>query len=177
MPVNPNTPLVTLTPEQRQQALTTGSTLQPFAFAGKSAAGVQSSMSFRQKAIAAQVDQVSRKYGLDPVLVHAVIQQESGYRPEAVSRSGAIGLMQLMPATAAGLGVTNPRDPAQNLDGGARYLSEQIQRFGGNVALALAAYNAGPGAVQKYGGIPPYAETRQYVRNILKNYLTQKYTP
>jgi soluble lytic murein transglycosylase-like protein len=83
--------------------------------------------------------------------------------------------MQLMPSTAAGLGVQNPYDPIQNLEGGIKYLGQQLERFGGNVSLALAAYNAGPNAVSKYGGIPPYGETQRYVRNILKHYLAQKY--
>ena len=83
--------------------------------------------------------------------------------------------MQLMPKTAEGLGVKDPYDPLQNLEGGVKYLAQQLDRFGGNVSLALAAYNAGPGAVSKYGGIPPYNETQNYVRKIMKNYLSKKY--
>jgi soluble lytic murein transglycosylase-like protein len=104
--------------------------------------------------------------GVDPKLVAAVAWTESGFRGDAVSGAGAQGLMQLMPATAAGLGV-DPRDPRQNLEGGARYLAEQLDRFG-RVDLALAAYNAGPGAVARHGGIPPYPETRAYVDRVLE---------
>src|SRR5919198_1509040 len=90
-------------------------------------------------------------------------------RRHAQRRPGAAGLIQLMPGTAASLGVTDPTDPAQSLQGGARYLREQLDRFGGDERLALAAYNAGPGAVTKYGGVPPYAETQGYVNKVLAN--------
>lgn len=106
------------------------------------------------------------KYGVDPTLLAAVAKQESGYNPRAVSAVGAHGLMQLMPGTAAGLGVTDPFDPAQAVDGAARMLRDLTARFG-STQLALAAYNAGPGAVLRYGGIPPYPETQNYVRNVL----------
>jgi len=106
------------------------------------------------------------RYGVSPVLLSAVARQESGFRPDAVSPAGAQGLMQLMPGTAKGLGVTNPFDPAQAVDGAARLLRDLIGRFG-RVDHALAGYNAGPGAVLKYGGVPPYAETQKYVRNVM----------
>lgn len=112
------------------------------------------------------VEAAAAKYGVDPSLALAVAQQESGLNPNARSSAGAIGVMQLMPATAAQLGV-DPNDPAQNIDGGVRYLSQLLSQFGGDTSLALAAYNAGPGAVQKYGGVPPYAETQNYVSSIL----------
>jgi len=105
-----------------------------------------------------------------PALVSAVITQESGGDPSAVSSAGAMGLMQLMPGTANAYGVTNPFDPYQNVAGGVAYLHDLLQRYHGNVALALAAYNAGSGAVAKYGGIPPYAETRGYVQNVTALY-------
>jgi soluble lytic murein transglycosylase-like protein len=113
------------------------------------------------------IAQTAAQYGLDPAILHGLIEQESGFDPAARSSAGALGLTQLMPGTAASLGVTEPLDPAQSIAGGARYLSEQMQRFGGNTADALAAYNAGPGAVQSYGGVPPYPETQEYVSKVL----------
>jgi soluble lytic murein transglycosylase-like protein len=113
------------------------------------------------------INAAASKYDLDPALLKGLIRQESNFNPSARSPAGASGLTQLMPGTAASLGVTNPLDPAQAIDGGAKYLSQQLKAFGGDVRKALAAYNAGPGAVQRYGGVPPYAETQNYVRAVI----------
>lgn len=112
-------------------------------------------------------------WGVDPALVKAIIANESGFDANATSKTGAQGLMQLEPGTAAGLGVSNAYDPAQNIWGGTRYIKGLLERFHGDTRLAIAAYNAGPGAVEKYGGVPPYAETQAYVENVLGSY--QKY--
>ena len=97
----------------------------------------------------------------------AVTKQESGFNPSAVSPVGAIGLMQLMPDTAAGLGISNPHDPVQNVLGGSKYLGQLWKKYHGDIPKVLAAYNAGSGAVDKYGGVPPYAETQNYVKSIM----------
>jgi soluble lytic murein transglycosylase-like protein len=117
----------------------------------------------------AEITASAQRNGLDPALLAGLIKQESGFNPNARSGAGAQGLTQLMPGTAAGLGVTNPLDPAQAIEGGAKYLKQQLDRFGGDTARALAAYNAGPGAVQRFGGVPPYAETQNYVRAVQAN--------
>ncbi len=117
------------------------------------------------------VSKVAKKYEVDERLVNAVIKQESGFNPKATSHCGAMGLMQLMPATAKTLGVKDAYNPAQNIEGGVRYLSNLLKKYNGNTVLALAAYNAGSGAVDKYSGVPPYKETQNYVKNILANYL------
>jgi soluble lytic murein transglycosylase-like protein len=117
------------------------------------------------------VDEVSRTYGLESALLHAVISVESRYNPKAVSRKGAVGLMQLMPQTAKRYGVADAFDPRQNLDGGAQYLKDLLRMFNNNLSLALAAYNAGEQAVMKHGNrIPPYGETQRYVPLVLDFY-------
>jgi soluble lytic murein transglycosylase-like protein len=115
------------------------------------------------------VEEAAGRHGLPPALLHSVARAESGYSPSAVSPKGAIGVMQLMPATAARLNA-DPHDAEQNVDAGARLLRELLLQYQGSTFKALAAYNAGEGAVQKYGGIPPYRETRDYVERVVRNY-------
>jgi len=112
----------------------------------------------------------AKRHGLDPALVWSVVAVESAFQPSALSPKGAQGLMQLMPPTARELGVRDAFDPEENLDGGARYLSSLIIRYKGDLAKALAAYNAGQGAVDRHRGVPPYRETRQYVKKVLDRY-------
>ena len=120
---------------------------------------------------ASLIEDAASEYGLDPALLHAVIRAESSYNPMAVSHKGAIGLMQLMPETAARFGVRDPYDPEENVWGGARYLSELLGLFQSDVALAVAGYNAGENKVIKYGNrIPPFPETRDYVSRVLNYY-------
>jgi soluble lytic murein transglycosylase-like protein len=130
---------------------------------------VAKSTSWTPTAVDSLVEEVSRRHNVDPNLVRAMIKVESNFNPRATSRKGAVGLMQLMPATARQLKV-NPYDPAQNLDGGVRHMKSLLENYNGDVALSLAAYNAGQGAVQRHGGVPNYKETKSYVRRITSLY-------
>lgn len=132
---------------------------------------VPTSSNYTREQLGNIVSNISAKYNVDEKLVNAVIRQESGFNVKAKSKAGAMGLMQLMPATAKGLGVKDPYNPVQNVEGGVKYLSNLLKKYNGNVILALAAYNAGSGAVDKYNGVPPYKETQNYVKSILANYL------
>jgi soluble lytic murein transglycosylase-like protein len=115
-----------------------------------------------------QISAAAAKYKVPAPLLKGLIRAESNFNPNAKSPAGAMGLTQLMPGTARALGVSNPLDPAQAIEGGAKYLRQQLDAFGGDVQKTLAAYNAGPGAVQRYGGVPPYAETQAYVKRVLE---------
>jgi len=134
---------------------------------GQTATAATASTGSRSAPYEQLIDSAASKYGVDPAVLKGLIKQESGFNPNAGSPAGAQGLTQLMPGTAASLGVSDVHDPAQAIDAGAHYLRMQLDRFGGDYGKALAAYNAGPGAVQRFGGIPPYAETRNYVQNVL----------
>ena len=124
----------------------------------------------QRRAIERIAREKARRYGVDPALVVALIRAESGFRPAARSQRGAVGLMQLMPETARELGVRDPADPVQNIDGGVRYLARLLRLFGREKSLAIAAYNAGEDAVMRYGAVPPFEETRSYVRRVLRYY-------
>ncbi|MDR3567629.1 MAG: lytic transglycosylase domain-containing protein [Syntrophobacteraceae bacterium] len=128
-----------------------------------------------QAAYDCNIRQICGQYGLDCNLVKAVIRAESGFNPSAVSPKGAMGLMQLMPGTSRDLGVCDPLNPSENIEGGARYLKMMLDLFGNNMSLALAAYNAGPQAVMTWGGIPPFDETQLYVKRVMDFYDQYRY--
>jgi hypothetical protein len=131
---------------------------------------VRGRRAFSEREIEAAIDQAASRHNVDPGLVRAVIKVESNFNPNAVSRKGAMGLMQLMPQTARQLKVTNPFDPQQNVDAGVRHLKMLMENYGGDVSLSLAAYNAGAGAVARSAGVPRFAETRNYVKRITQLY-------
>lgn len=135
--------------------------------AAQQATAAKTTSSAGKADIAKMIHLAAAKYGVDPKLALAVAEAESGLSPDAVSPVGAVGVMQLMPETARSLGVRNVSDPRENIDGGVRYLKQMLTTFGGDVSKAVAAYNAGPQAVKKYNGIPPYKETRNYVARVL----------
>ena len=137
---------------------------------GSSRLNIRSNRIFTEQEIDAAILQAASRHNVDPNLVRSVVKVESNYNPNAVSRKGAMGLMQLMPGTARSLNVTNPFDPAQNVDAGVRHLKRLLENYGGDVRLSLAAYNAGAGAVARSAGVPRFAETRNYVRRITNLY-------
>ena len=137
----------------------------------KETSSLSNTVSKTKDAIMSYIKEASEKHGVEEKLIKALIKQESGFNPNAVSSAGALGLMQLMPSTAKYLGVQDALNPKENIEGGVKYLKQMLDKYNGNKILALAAYNAGPGAVDKYDGVPPYKETQNYVRAVLKNYL------
>lgn len=139
------------------------------AAASESAAASSSAIASGPRLYESLIQQAALRNGVEPALLKGLIEQESGFDPNAHSSAGALGLTQLMPSTAVSLGVRNPLDPTEAVEGGARLLGELLRQFGGNVSDALAAYNAGAGAVQRYGGVPPYPETEAYVSKVLAN--------
>ena len=147
-----------------------GSTESETAHGEAPALGFDTARSFAQPNIDSAIDQAAERHHVDPNLVRAVIKVESNFNPYAVSRKGAMGLMQLMPQTARQLNVSNPFDPEQNVDAGVRHLKQLMDNYGGDIKLTLAAYNAGQGAVARSAGVPHYAETRNYVKRITKLY-------
>ncbi|MBU2702011.1 soluble lytic murein transglycosylase-like protein [Sporomusaceae bacterium BoRhaA] len=143
------------------------SAVQPQHTSGPTASNSSSTSS---SDIIKMIQLAAKKNGVDPKLAQAIARAESDYSPSAVSSAGAVGVMQLMPETAASLGVRDIQDPRQNIDGGVQYLKQMLTTFNGDVSMAVAAYNAGPQAVKNYNGVPPYSETQAYVQKVLSYY-------
>lgn len=168
---NITTGVVNLIKAPLEAALEVVPTQAPQALAVKADSAARESTAVRRMRYSPHVVAAARASKVDAALIHAVISAESAYDPAALSRTGAVGLMQLMPATAQRYGVTDPWDPEQNIHGGTRYLRDLLRRFPNNLKLTIAAYNAGEGAVAKYGNrIPPYRETRSYVPKVMAYY-------
>jgi len=156
-----------LTPRTKaSSAPTVASTPAPLVIPPSFDVGVTTTFRLPPSAFDHLIAAASLKYSLDAALIRAVINAESAFDPLAVSSAGAMGLMQLMPTLAAELGVTDPFDPRQNIFAGSRYLKQLLDSYDGDISLALASYNAGPGAVERYNGVPPYPETQHYVKTI-----------
>jgi hypothetical protein len=160
-----------------QRVLRTGNTAPGRGRSGTRARSLGGSDAERLRRYDAHIREAALLYVLPQEFIRAVMRVESNFYPEAVSHKGAMGLMQLMPATAASMGVLDPFDVRQNILGGARFLRVLANNFGGDLVLTIAAYNAGEGAVRKYGGIPPYAETRRYVQRVLTHYYAFRAAP
>lgn len=159
---------------KKQSVVKEAAATKPSVSVGKAKAAdkvysANASLPLADESLSSLITNAAKKYQVDPKLVSAVAEVESGGRQEATSAAGAVGVMQLMPDTAASLGV-NPYDKRENVEGGAKYLKEMLDLFGGDVKKAVAAYNAGPAAVKNYGGVPPYKETQNYVNKVLDIY-------
>ena len=144
--------------ERSDQILVQGSSLRP-----------QNNIlgSVAKEKFTSMINSVAKEHNIDPKLISAVVEQESNFNPNAISKKGAIGLMQLMPGTARELGIKHSTNPIDNIRGGTKYLASLLNRYHGNVTLALAAYNAGPANVDRFKGVPPFKETREYVKRII----------
>ncbi len=160
-----------------QRVLRTASSARSASRAATRGRTAQGSDAERMRRYEAYIREAALLYVLPEEFIRAVMRVESNFYPECVSHKGAMGLMQLMPATAASMGVLDPFDARQNILGGARFLRVLANNFGGDLVLTIAAYNAGEGAVRKYGGIPPYAETRRYVQRVLTHYYAFRAAP
>ncbi|MGM9993044.1 MAG: lytic transglycosylase domain-containing protein [Candidatus Bruticola sp.] len=169
-----NTPQDAASFQSMINSMTSGQRFDPAAAAINSSSITGSNSSGDSAQFDSIIKEASEKYNVDPALIKAVIRQESAFNPQATSVCGAQGLMQLMPETASDLGVKNAYDPKENIMGGAKYLGQLLDMFNGDMTKTIAAYNAGPGSVQQYGGVPPYQETQNYVDKVLGYYQENK---